>query len=343
MLTIRTERLELKAATGAHLDAELESAARLGTLLSAQVPVGWPPGEYDRPAIEMFRARLAEGPEQAGWLVWYAIQRPGAGHEAILVAAAGFLGPPDPTGAVEVGYSVLPAYQGLGYATEIVAALAAHALSQPRVARVIAHVQASNLPSVKVLERSGFTVVGPGREPGTIEYARVRSIESPSMRGAIMTSGDAIQEFTAQKSLAVVGGSRRGRKFGNVAYRELRARGYRLFPVHPSASEIEGDRAYATFESLPEPVGGVLIVLPPEETERVVQRAAHAGIRRVWMQQGAESPDAIRFCAENGIEAVHGHCILMFTEPVRSIHRIHRWIWRALGKLPVKKDRVIHG
>ena len=149
-----------------------------------------------------------------------------------------------------------------------------------------------------------------------------------------MVSRGAIQDFLTQTNLAVVGVSRQGKKFGNVAYRELRARGYRLFPLHPSASELEGDRAYPSFEALPEPVGGVLIVLPPAETERMVRMAARAGIGRVWMQQGAESPDAIRFCAENGIEAVHGHCILMFAEPVRSVHRIHRWIWRVLGKLP---------
>jgi uncharacterized protein len=149
-----------------------------------------------------------------------------------------------------------------------------------------------------------------------------------------MESRSAIRDFLAQKNLAVVGASRQGKKFGNAAYRGLRAKGYRLFPVHPSASEIEGDRSYSSFEALPEPVGGVLIVLPPPETERMVREAARAGIRRIWMQQGAESPGAIRFCAENDIEAVHGQCILMFAEPVRSIHRIHRWIWRALGKLP---------
>lgn len=149
-----------------------------------------------------------------------------------------------------------------------------------------------------------------------------------------MVARSAIQDFLAQTNLAVVGVSRQGKKFGNVAYRELRARGYRLFPLHPSASELEGDRAYPSFEALPEPVGGVLIVLPPAETERVVRMAVRAGIGRVWMQQGAESPDAIRFCAENGIEAVHGCCILMFAEPVRSVHRIHRWVWRVIGKLP---------
>ena len=149
-----------------------------------------------------------------------------------------------------------------------------------------------------------------------------------------VTSAAAIEEFLAQKSLAVAGVSRQGKKFGNIAYRALRARGYRLFPVHPTAQEIEGDRCFASLAALPEGVGGVLVVLPPAQTEAVVRDAARAGIRRVWMQQGAASPAAIRACEENGMQVVHGHCILMFASPVRSYHQVHRWIWRLLGKLP---------
>lgn len=143
-----------------------------------------------------------------------------------------------------------------------------------------------------------------------------------------------VQDFLAQKTLAVAGVSRQGRKFGNVAYRELRARGYRLFPIHPVAAAVEGDRCYPNLAALPEVVGGVLIVLPPKQTEAVVREAAAAGIRRVWMQQGAASAAAIRLCTEHGMQVVHGQCILMFAEPVRSYHRVHRWIWRILGKLP---------
>jgi hypothetical protein len=74
--------------------------------------------------------------------------------------------------------------------------------------------------------------------------------------------------------------------------------------------------------------------LKPAQAEQVVRRAAAAGIRRVWLQQGAESATAIRFCEENGISTVHGECILMFAEPAAWFHRAHRWVWKLLGKLP---------
>ncbi len=149
-----------------------------------------------------------------------------------------------------------------------------------------------------------------------------------------MTTIAVIDAFLTQHRLAVVGVSRGGKKFGNLAYRELKTKGYQLFPINPNADSIEGDRCYPSLTALPEPVDGVLIVVPPAETEQVVQDAAAAKIRRVWMQQGAESEAAIRFCQQNGIDVVHNECILMFAEPTAFGHRMHRWVWGLLGKLP---------
>ena len=149
-----------------------------------------------------------------------------------------------------------------------------------------------------------------------------------------MTSKALVADFVAQKKLAIVGVSRGGRKFGNAAFRELKAKGYNLFPVHPQAESIEGERCYPSLAALTEPVDGVLITVPPAETEHVVREAAAAGIKRVWMQQGAGSPQAIRFCEESGMSVVHGECILMFAEPAAWFHRAHRWVWKVLGKLP---------
>jgi predicted CoA-binding protein len=105
-----------------------------------------------------------------------------------------------------------------------------------------------------------------------------------------MASKTVVEDFVSQKTLAVVGVSSGGQKFGNMAYRELKAGGRKLYSIHPTAEKLEGDRAYPDFKSLPEKVGGVLIVVPPAQTEKVVRLAAEAGIPRVWMQQGARPP-----------------------------------------------------
>jgi uncharacterized protein len=149
-----------------------------------------------------------------------------------------------------------------------------------------------------------------------------------------MTSRAVVAEFLSQPELAIVGVSRKGRKFGNMALRELKAKGYRVFPVHPSAEEIEGERCYPTLADVPRSVGGVLISVPPAQTDIVVREASAAGIGRVWMQQGAQSAEAIRFCEEHGMQVVANECVLMFAEPAAWFHRAHRWIRKALGKLP---------
>jgi predicted CoA-binding protein len=149
-----------------------------------------------------------------------------------------------------------------------------------------------------------------------------------------MTTEADVKDFLGQRTLAVVGVSRGGKGFGDAAYKELRAKGYKLFPVHPHMDAIEGQPCYASLSALPEKVGGVLIVVPPSETEKVVREALESGIRRIWMQQGAESPEAIKFCQEQGASVIHNECILMFAEPTAFFHRLHRWVWGLMGKLP---------
>jgi len=149
-----------------------------------------------------------------------------------------------------------------------------------------------------------------------------------------MTSKSTVDDFLAQRTLAVVGVSRDPKAFANGAYKELKAKGYRLLPVNPHMETFDGERCYPSLKALPEPAGGALILVAPAQAERAVQVAAAAGIKRVWMQQGAESAAAIKFCQENGISEVHGECILMHAPNTASFHKMHRWVWGVLGKLP---------
>lgn len=143
-----------------------------------------------------------------------------------------------------------------------------------------------------------------------------------------------VEEFVAQKTLALAGASRSGKKFGNSILKELREKGYTVLPVHPEAEQIDGVPCVPSLAALPEAVGGLVLVVKPAESAKLVREAHAAGITRVWMQQGAESAEAIAYCREHGIDVVHGECLLMFAEPVHSVHSFHRWIWKVFGKLP---------
>jgi hypothetical protein len=149
-----------------------------------------------------------------------------------------------------------------------------------------------------------------------------------------MTTKKIVEEFLLQKKIAVVGVSRKKTKFGNAIYKELKQKGYQVFPVNPHINTFEGDICCPNLLSLPEKVDVVVINVPSVQTEKVVREAKEAGINKVWLQQGSQSENAVKFCEENGIEYVSNECILMFAHPSAFIHRAHRWIWGVLGKLP---------
>lgn len=172
-LYLQSTHLDLVAMTLVHLEAEASGIKDLALLLGVNPPKDWPPGHYDPDAMHFFRERLAaEGPDSVGWYGWYAIRRRTAVQAAALVGVAGFIGPPDASGAVELGFSVLPSLRGQGHATEMAAALVDYALAQPAVELVIAHANITNRPAISVLLSSGFQAVAPGQRPGTARFER---------------------------------------------------------------------------------------------------------------------------------------------------------------------------
>jgi len=149
-----------------------------------------------------------------------------------------------------------------------------------------------------------------------------------------MTTRASIDDFLKQRTIAVVGASRNKRKFGNTLFRELKAKGYTAIPVNPHSESIEGERCYPSLKSLPVKVDGVAVVVPPHEAERIVRDAVDAGIPRIWLQQGAESKEAISFCEAHGVSVIHGECMLMYAPPPAFPHRAHRFFRTLLGRMP---------
>lgn len=149
-----------------------------------------------------------------------------------------------------------------------------------------------------------------------------------------VASAASVDAFVSQKTLAVVGVSRSGKKFGNVILKELMNKGYTVYPVHPEAESVNEVTCYRSLQDLPAEVGGVVLVVKPDQTMQVVKDAHAAGISRVWFQQGSENGEALAFCEQNGIDAVSRECLLMFAEPVESIHKLHRGLKGLFGRLP---------
>jgi len=121
-----------------------------------------------------------------------------------------------------------------------------------------------------------------------------------------------INAFLSKKNIfAVVGASRDPKKYGHQVYKDLKNSGYEVYAVNPNADEVLGDKSYPNLESLPVKPDVVDVVVPPKVTEEAVKTCKKLGIRKVWMQPGSESEKAIKFCEQNGIDVVHGACVMI--------------------------------
>ena len=152
------------------------------------------------------------------------------------------------------------------------------------------------------------------------------------------TLKETVNDFLAQKRIAVAGVSRKGDAAANLIYKKLRDAGYQTFPINPNAKEVEGDSCYANVNAIPKGVDGVVIATHSQVTDQIVRECGEAGITRIWMHrsfgEGSVSPEAVAYCRENNITVIPGGCPLMFCEPVDFGHNCMRWILNLTGGLP---------
>lgn len=164
MLQIETARLRLVPCTVAAAHAAMTDRAALEALLGARVPEDWP-AEDLRDFLPVYARIVDEQAAHQGWGIWLMLE-PAA---RTLVGDIGFKGPPNDLQTVEIGYSVLPAFQGRGYATEASRALIGWGFAQPGVRRIVANCLADNAASIRVLEKAGMRRTGRDRDGLTWE------------------------------------------------------------------------------------------------------------------------------------------------------------------------------
>lgn len=92
------------------------------------------------------------------------------------------------------------------------------------------------------------------------------------------------------KVVAVIGASADRGKFGNKAVRAFAQHGYRVIPINPHETEIEGLRAYRTVLDVPGAIDMATLYVPPEVGETLIGELARKRIPEVWLNPGADSP-----------------------------------------------------
>ena len=167
--SIVTPRLELVAMRPECLRSELERDGRLGELLGCEVTAEWPPEVWEPHVWEMLLGMFADRPEEMAWHRYLVLR----GERRVLIGtvnAGRWSGDPE---EVELGYALVPEFWRRGLATEAALALVAFVEASGGVRRLCAHTYPHLAASVRILERCGFALKGPGAEEGTIRYGKV--------------------------------------------------------------------------------------------------------------------------------------------------------------------------
>ena len=155
-----------------------------------------------------------------------------------------------------------------------------------------------------------------------------------------------VQDFLAQKRIAVVGVSDKRETGCNLAYNKFKENGYQVYAVNPRISTFNGAPCYPDLKSIPDKPEAVFILANPKVTDQIVQQCADLGIKHVWMHcmmgtkpglaagMTSVSQEAVNLCKANGIAVIPGACPNQFLKPDFG-HKMMRGMWRLFGFMGV--------
>ena len=110
-------------------------------------------------------------------------------------------------------------------------------------------------------------------------------------------------------TIAVVGLSTDPAKAAHSVPAAMQSAGFRVIPVHPSADEILGERAYRSLSEIPEPVEIVEVFRPAPEAPAIAREAAAVGAKALWLQLGLASDEARAIAEGAGLQYVENRCM----------------------------------
>jgi aminoglycoside 6'-N-acetyltransferase len=162
--TLLTERLLLRRSHAG--DAETISAYRSDPDVHRQQ--GWDRTDPDGVRAEIEEMASRRPGEPGGWVQFSVDER----ASGVLVGDVGLSPADGEPGVIKVGYTISPAYQGRGYATEAVRALIDYSFGTLEAEVVRAYADAENTPSIRVMEKSGMRLMErfSGRDGGEVWF-----------------------------------------------------------------------------------------------------------------------------------------------------------------------------
>jgi len=135
-----------------------------------------------------------------------------------------------------------------------------------------------------------------------------------------------IEEFFQSKAIAIVGVSREKSSYSRILLTAFQERGYQVYIVNPNADEIDCVKCYSSISELPDEVEAVYILKRKELALDLAREAAIKGIKKIWIHIKCDSPDIKEISKEFGVSIIAGECFFMWAEPVKGVHKFHRFI-----------------
>lgn len=118
------------------------------------------------------------------------------------------------------------------------------------------------------------------------------------------------ETMLGKKVWAVIGANNDPGKFGNIIYKRLKCEDYRVYPVNPMYTEVEGDKCYPDLSSLPEKPEVLDMVVSPKRGKAFIEEAARLGIENIWLQPGTCDQELLALIREKGLTSLQA-CVLV--------------------------------
>jgi predicted CoA-binding protein len=112
-------------------------------------------------------------------------------------------------------------------------------------------------------------------------------------------------------SIAVIGATDHPSKYGGIIYRDMKAKGFPVFAVNPNRETVDGDKCWPTVKDLPEQPTIVVFVVPAWKGLKVLQDCAEAGLRNIWIQPGAFSPEMHEALETGNFDWIAEACVMV--------------------------------
>ena len=111
------------------------------------------------------------------------------------------------------------------------------------------------------------------------------------------------------KTIAVYGCSPKEERTSHQITSFLIDRGFRVYPIHPKATSILGQKVYPNLAAIPEHVDIVNVFRRAEFTPEVAHQAVAIAAGALWLQQGIINPQSWEIATEAGLKCVMDRCI----------------------------------